>query len=173
MEENFAVFDPDQTPPAMRSNRCMALVRYWNSLRRERAMPRPDEIDPADMISILPHVMMVGISYDPFRALYRLVGTEVVRFAKLDFTGCYVDTLVFQEDDPKDWTVFYREVVEARRPGFGVTYWPVEGMLHRWIEFAICPLSSDGITIDRCVSVEDYEHLNYHELNSLPPVLEQ
>lgn len=173
MDESFETFDPNGTPPSMRSGRCATLLRYWNQLRGERAMPKPDEIDPAGLKPILPHLMMVGLSYDPFRAFYRLVGTELVRFAKMDFTGHYADSLVFQEDNPKDWTDYYRGVIEAKQPGFGITYWLVDGAMPRWIEFLICPLSSDGKTIDRCISLEDYENLNYQELDSLPPVLEQ
>jgi hypothetical protein len=172
MDDTFQVFDPDGETPSMRSQRCHMLVKYWNRLRGDRAMPRPDEIDPTDIKSVLPHIMMVGISYDPFRALYRLVGTEIVRFAKHDFTGCYLDSLVFP-DHPKDGTIFYSEVVTARRPGFGVTYWIVEGTAPRWIEFLICPLSSDGNTVDRCIVLEDYEHLNALEVDSLPPVQKQ
>jgi hypothetical protein len=172
MDDIFQVFDPAVGEPRMRSDRCRTLLRYWNRLRGARAMPKPDEIDPVDLKSILPHIMMVGISYDPFRAFYRLVGTEIVRFAKRDFTGCYLDSLVFP-DHPKDGTIFYKEVVEARCPGFGITYWIVEGTAPRWIEFLICPLSSDGNTIDRCIVIEDYEHLNYLEVDSLPPVLKQ
>jgi hypothetical protein len=172
MDDSFRLCDPDRGMPGMRSQRCEMLGQYWNRLRGDRAAPRPDEIDPVEIKSILPHIMMVGISYTPFRALYRLVGTEIVRFAKRDFTGCYLDSLAFP-DHPKDGTLFYREVAEARRPAFGVTYWIVEGTAPRWIEFLICPLSSDGATIDRCIVVEDYEHLNPLEVDSLPPVLQQ
>jgi hypothetical protein len=47
-----------------------------------------------------------------------------------------------------------------------------EGTLRRWIEFLICPLSSDGQIIDRCIAIEDYEHLNVAEIDILPAVTE-
>ncbi|HEY4164951.1 MAG TPA: PAS domain-containing protein [Dongiaceae bacterium] len=173
MDEIFEIFDPAINEPKLRSDRCRALLRYWNGLRGTRAMPTPGEIDPAALKDVLPHVMMVGISYDPFRVFYRLVGTEVVRFAKFDFTGCYLDTLVFEPPYEKDGTAYYREAVAAKRPAYGVTYWMVEETVPRWIEFVICPLSSDGNTIDRCIVIEDYEPLKYFELDSLPPVQKQ
>jgi hypothetical protein len=167
----FHTFDPCN-PPRFRSSRCAAIVRHWNTLRGERPFPSRSDIDPGALKAILPHLMLVGIEYEPLRAFYRLVGTEIARFAKFDFTGRYADALAFQDDGGEDWTRFYREVVEARRPGVGLTSWTVEGGLRRWIEFVICPLSSDGTTIDRCVSLEDYEHLNLTEIDTLPAVSE-
>lgn len=171
MLEGFITFDPDR-PPVLRSNRCTAMLRYWNRLRGARAFPAWSEIDPCALKPVLPHVIVVGIEHAPFRALYRLVGTEIVRFAKFDFTGHYADALHFQDDGAEDWTRFYREVVAAGRPGVGLLYWTVDGSLRRWIEYVICPLSSDGKTIDRCIALEDYEHLNTMEIDTLRAVTE-
>ena len=63
-------------------------------------------------------------------------------------------------------------MVEARQPGLGLLYWVTEGTLRRWIEFMILPLSSDGQTIDRCIAIEDYEHLNVAEIETLVAVRE-
>jgi hypothetical protein len=171
--DGFETFDPASGLPPMRSARCTALVEYWNALRGSRPFPSRDEIDPAAIKALLPHIMMTSIEHDPFRVFYRLVGTEIVRFAKFDFTNCYADSLRFQDTEGADWADFYRIVVEARRPGLGLSYWIVAGNLQRWIEFVICPLSSDGQVIDRCIAVEDYEHLNIVEIDTLPPVSTQ
>ena len=172
MPEGLLTFDPDQPPP-FHSPRCAALLQYWNQKRGTRPMPSRVEIDPAELKPLLPHIMMLTAEHAPFRVRYRLVGTEIVRFAKFDFTGRYADALNFQDDDGADWTDFYRASAEARRPALGLTYWTVEGTLRRWIEFLICPLSSDGNVIDRFISIEDYEHLNVIEIDTLPPVAEQ
>ncbi len=169
MNEGFETFDPSH-PPMLRSSRCASLLQHWNSLRQSRSFPSWCDIDPVAIKPVLPHLMIVGIEYNPFRAFYRLVGTEIVRFAKFDFTGRYADALSFQDDAEEDWTRFYREVVDARRPGGGMLYWIAGGTLRRWIEFVICPLSSDGVTIDRCISIEDYEHLNMVEIDTLQAV---
>jgi hypothetical protein len=171
--DGFETFDPASGLPPMRSARCTALVEYWNALRGSRPFPSRDEIDPAAIKALLPHIMMTSIEHDPFRVFYRLVGTEIVRFAKFDFTNCYADSLRFQDTEGADWADFYRVVIEARRPGLGLSYWIVAGNLQRWIEFVICPLSSDGQVIDRCIAVEDYEHLNMVEIDTLPPVSTQ
>lgn len=172
MPAEFQTFDPDR-PPSFRSRRCAALLRYWNGVRGARPFPARADIDPAALKEILPHVMMLSAEYDPFRVCYRLVGTEIVRFAKFDFTGRYADALIFQEDDSADWTTYYRACVEAHQPGLGLTYWTVDGDFRRWIEFVICPLSNAGTAVDRFISLEDYEHLNLTEIDNLPPVEEQ
>lgn len=170
MADSYVLFDPASGPPPTRSERIRRLFAYWDGLRNGRPFPRRIDIDPAAIKPLLPHLMLTDIFYDPFRVRYRLVGTEIARFAKFDFTNRYADELEFQDGETADWTIFYRRVVEARRTGFGITSWTVDGGSPRWIEFLICPLSSDGNIIDRCISVEDYEHLNPMQIDSLPPV---
>ena len=170
MADSYALIDPATGGPPTRSARVKMLFDYWNRMRGDRAFPSRAEIDPSEIKPILPHLMMTEISYDPFRVRYRLVGTEIVRFAKFDFTNRYADELEFQDVQTDDWSVFYRRVVDAGMPGFGITSWTVEGGSPRWIEFLICPLSDDGKIIDRCVAAEDYEHMNPMQIDSLPPV---
>lgn len=174
--DRFAPFDPDRELDAVlaqvRSAKVAQVLRYWQSLRRGRAFPAHSDIDPAAIKAALPHVMMTGISYQPFRVLYRLVGTEIVRWSRLDFTNRYADELIFQ-DDGRDWTDYYRIVVEARRLGFGVTDWVEAGRNPLWVEFLICPLSDDGQSIDRCLAIEDYEPMSVLEIEALPPVSER
>ena len=170
MSETYKLIEPTLGASHARSTRVKVLYDYWNRLRAGRLFPTRADIDPAAVKPILPHLMMVEISRDPFRVYYRLVGTEIVRFAKFDFTNRYADELTFQDDQTEDWTVFYRKTVESGQPGIGVTSWTIEGGLTRWIEFLICPLSDDGVTINRCVAVEDYENLDPLQIDSLPPV---
>jgi hypothetical protein len=173
MPDGFQTFDPTSGLPPLRSKRCASLLKYWNALRGDRPFPSRDEIDPGAIKSVLPHIMLTGIEYNPFRVFYRLVGTEIVRFAKFEFTGFYADALQFQDTQGADWSIYYRAVIEARQPGLGLAHWTVSGELERWIEFIICPLSSDGRVIDRCIAAEDYEHLNMVEIDTLKPVAEQ
>jgi hypothetical protein len=173
MSDVFRTFDPDSGLPRLHSSRCTFVLNHWNTIRGGRPFPIRDEIDPAALKPVLPHVMIVGLEYDPFRVRYRLVGTEIVRFAKFDFTGRYADSLQFQDDETADWTTYYRAVADARQPGLGQTLWTVSGSIKRWMEFIICPLSTGGSLIDRCIAIEDYEHTSTLELSRLPPVAEQ
>ncbi|MET1026954.1 MAG: PAS domain-containing protein [Dongiaceae bacterium] len=144
------------------------LLNYWNGLRAGRPMPSRADIDPVAIKPLLSHIMLVDLSYNPVRARYRLVGTEIVRSAHFDFTGLYADEIQFESNDGTDWNGCYRRVAEGRVPGFGISHWMIAGETQRWIEFLICPLSSDGVTIDKCISIEDHEPLNPVELDTLP-----
>ena len=174
--DSFSVFDPDRDVDAVllriHSPKISAVLKYWLSLRKGERLPASADIDPAAIKSALPHVMITGISYDPFRVLYRLVGTEIVRWARFDFTHRYADELIFQ-DDGRDWTDYYRAVVTARQPAFGITDWAETEGPPYWAEFLICPLSDDGETINRCIAVEDYKIMNVLEVEAREPVSER
>jgi len=174
--ESFSAFDPDRDVDALlariHSPKIPAVLNYWLGLRRGSRLPSGADIDPAAIKSALPNVMMTGISYNPFRVLYRLVGTEIVRWARFDFTNRYADELIFQ-DDGRDWTDYYRTVVAARQPGFGVTDWAEPNGVPYWCEFLICPLSDDGETINRCIAIEDYKIMNPVAVEAREPVTER
>jgi hypothetical protein len=95
-----------------------------------------------------------------------------VRWARFDFTNRYADELIFQ-DDGRDWTDYYRAVVEARPPAFGVTDWAETDGPPYWAEFLIRPLSDDGETINRCIVIEDYKIMNVLEVEARGPVTER
>jgi hypothetical protein len=172
--EFFEAFTPDVSEEELqrriRSPKVQLVFRHWRDCRKGAAFPRRSDIDPAAMREALPHVTVTQISYDPFRVLYRLVGTEVARWSKQDFTNRYADELVFQDDD-RDWTDYYRQVVDLKSVCFGVTYWREMQARPYWIEHMICPLSSDGVTIDQCLAVEDYEKMSWRDFEALPPVV--
>jgi hypothetical protein len=174
--DTFAVFDPDRdlddVLARIRSARVARVLGYWSNLRRGRKFPTRADVDPAEIKSALPHVMITAISYRPFRVLYRLVGTEIVHWARTDFTNRYADELVFDQDE-RDWTDYYRLVVEAGMPSYDIADWVEGGRSPMWVESAICPLSDDGQTIDRCLAVEDYEPMSVLEIEALPAVGER
>lgn len=143
------------------------LLAYWDRKRAGRPWPLRSDIEPADIKPLLPNIMLVDITREPFRARYRLVGTEIAHVAHFDFTGHFLDQLTFEGGDAMDWVGCYRQVVESGLPGFGIVHWLAPGAAHRWIEFLICPLSTDGISVTQCISAEDYEPLNPAEFDSL------
>jgi hypothetical protein len=146
------------------------LLDYWSARRGSRRMPRRADIDPTEIPGLLSHIMMTELTYDPFRVRYRLVGTEIAAFAKFDFTNQYADELQFQDHKSFDYAACYAEVADSRQPGLGLSHWLVEGNAPRWIEFVICPLSSDDDIVTQCIATEDYQPLNMLERDSLDAV---
>jgi hypothetical protein len=163
MHDQFRILSADELGSFIcRSRVVETMLAYWRSVRVGRSLPRRGDIDPAALRSILPQVMLTDISHEPFRVRYRLVGTAVVEHTKLDFTGRFVDEMLFQEEDGIDWTDCYRQVAEAGRPGFGISHWMPAGSFVRWTEFVICPISEDGFRVSQCIAAEEYEPLPDH-----------
>lgn len=143
-------------PAIVQSQRIHQLCGYW----REKAghnVPARAEFDPVDVRELLPNLMMLDALGDPTRFRYRLVGTRVVQYTGFDFTGRYLDEMVFQGRDFMEDC--YRLVMTERRPVFGHYAWLVRSRHFGRCEFGLFPLSDDGKRVDRCVSIEDYERM--------------
>ena len=166
----FQLFDPDGALPEFRSARVADFVAHWRTLRRGTALPARADFDPSAIRALLPHLMIVEMVGTPPRPRYRLVGTAVAEIAKLDFTGEYADGLDFQEAEEFDYGAAYRAVAAARQPGLGHSAMLAGGTVPRWIEFAICPLADDGVTVNQFLALEDYEPLDLLARDALLPV---
>lgn len=172
----FHLFDPDGALPDFRSSRVAAFVAHWRSLRPDaglrsgRALPARADFDPSAIRPLLPHLMILDLAGDPPRPRYRLVGTAVAEIAKFDFTGEFADGLDFQEAEEFDYGGAYRAVAAARQPGLGHSAMLAGGTAARWIEFAICPLADDGVTVNQFLALEDYESLDLLARDALLPV---
>ncbi|HVJ41916.1 MAG TPA: PAS domain-containing protein [Dongiaceae bacterium] len=167
-EDSFRLLAADEVANFKCRTRVLErLLAYWQSKRAGRPWPLRADIDPAEIKSLLSHIMLVDISRDPFRVRYRLVGTEIARVAHFDFTGHYLDQLAFESGDAMDWVGCYRQVVDAGLPGFGIVHWQTLNTAYRWIEFLICPLSADGSGVTQCIAAEDYQPLNPTEFDRI------
>jgi hypothetical protein len=65
----------------------VAFYRYWDGKRRGRRMPSRADLDPAEIVPLLPGVMLVDVVADARRFVYRLVGTREVTMRGRDPTG--------------------------------------------------------------------------------------
>ena len=144
----------------LRSEPARRFDAYWRSKHRGNLLPRRQDIDPAEILDILPVFILVDIEDEPFRVRYRLCGTRVSLLDE-ELTGRYLDEL---KNTPPDERAriheFYQMVHAERRPVYlrsiGASKQtgnplPMEG--------AIWPLSSDGQRIDKCAAVEDFPDL--------------
>ncbi len=143
-------------PALVQSPRLHRLHAYWRDKAGD-GMPARAEFDPVDIRELLPNLMMVDVLGQPPRFRYRLVGTRVAQYTGFDFTGRYLDEMVFQGRDFMDQC--YSRLLSERRPLFGHYAWLVRSRHFGRCEFALFPLSDDGKKVDRCVSIEDYERM--------------
>lgn len=129
----------------------------WTAKRGDRLMPHWQDIDPAEMRSILPNIFVTTIEAAPFRVFYRLVGTKAVAF-RHELTGRYLDQIAeFPEDVRAELSAEYRLVFDQKRPTFSRDTLKTKFGNNITVFGSIFPLSSDGVLVDRCIAIEDYE----------------
>ncbi|TDQ78493.1 PAS domain-containing protein [Dongia mobilis] len=150
-EEQFPEFS--NSPDGITSPRIRRLLDYWYSKRHGNALPRRDDIDPGEIRDLLPNLVLVDIE-QPFRIRYRLVGTRVADFNRIDFTGRYLDELRW--DGQGRYTRAYQLASTAREPVFGFDSWPLARDHTGRSEIVLLPLSADGKRVDRCIGLEDF-----------------
>jgi hypothetical protein len=61
------------------------LFKYWNAVRGVRPMPTRSDIDPMDIIPLLPFLALIERRSDGY--FWRLIGTTIVDHFGHDFTG--------------------------------------------------------------------------------------
>lgn len=129
----------------------------WNAKCCGRPMPSWQDFDPAEMRAILPNMIVTSIEVSPFRIYYRLVGTKAASF-RHELTGRYLDQITeFPEDVRAELAKEYRLVCEQKRPTYSKDVLQTKFGHTQTFFGSIFPLSSDGITVDRCIAIEDYE----------------
>jgi hypothetical protein len=142
------------------SGRIRRLSAYWRDRCGGRPWPLRGDIDPAEIKELLPNIVLSEIE-EPHRIRYRLVGTKVVEFNRIDFTGTYLDDNRW--DVTGRYSRAYRQLVATGQPHYGLDSWPLAGEMNGSSEIAMFPLSTDGMRIDRCLSIEDFL-FSHHDL---------
>ncbi|HVJ42299.1 MAG TPA: PAS domain-containing protein [Dongiaceae bacterium] len=165
--EGFAVFE-DTSQARMNSTR--SLFAYWRASHRDDMPPRRTEIDPAAIKPILPFILLGDIETDPFRVLFRLVGTAVADFSRHDFTGQYLDELGYSDRDSIEWADCYRYIHGQHVGVVGVNELHLTDGTHTSYEFAILPLLRGDDPAGSFIAIEAYEDLDHLAIPDLNPV---
>jgi hypothetical protein len=136
----------------IQSPRIRALHDYWKSKCSDVAPPPRSAIEPAEIRPLLPYLILAEINPAPFRITYRLVGTAVVRAHDDDFTGREYGTVASLADSGLEES--YRRACATKAPVFGRT--ALDAGDQSWIgfEYAIFPLSDDGVTVNKCLAIQ-------------------
>jgi amino-acid N-acetyltransferase len=139
------------------SSKIAALTRYWDAKRGSRAMPTWNDIDPAEIKPLLPHLLVTRYETHPFRAKFVLVGTWLAQYAGGDFTGRYLDEMDFTSEFDTDWPAVHRRFVAEAKPLFAICRFTTEYGLESVYECAMLPLAGpDGTSVGRCLGIEDF-----------------
>ena len=148
-----------RTIPFENSDRRLRRVYdYWQDKRGARAMPARADVDPGELRSVLPYLMLTDVLDDGCRFRYRLFGTAVAEAFGLDPTGRFVDEVM---SDPK-YRAFivglYRDIVAMKRPIYSTTRYGGHRDVEMWTQRLMMPLSSDGEAVDMVLSIQVFTH---------------
>jgi hypothetical protein len=127
---------------------------YWFKKRAGRLAPTRADIDPIDFGPILPRVTLVDVSTDPIDFRFRLAGTALFKTHGTELTNKHARDL----EPPAYGALIHRLYCEAlarRTPVAHRVLIECETRRSAYMRI-ILPLSEDGLTINRLMTVESY-----------------
>lgn len=140
-------------PATLRNKTIKAAFDYWNGKRAGRDMPARGDIEPSEIVPLLPHVMLVDVVHAPLDFSFRLVGTEVVHRYGREFTG---RRLLDLDLDHVKQQVFdeYSLSVERGKPEYFVDDYVMHDGRVMHFERLLMPLSDDGDRVNMLFGVQ-------------------
>lgn len=133
---------------------------YWRSKRGVRIMPARGDIDPAEIVPLLPHIVLMDVLYDskpgwPLDFRYRLIGTHVDAQMNARYTGLCMSDLPHQKPPSRIWTSL-ATVTEAKTPRINRV--PYVGPHRDFLSVVdmVMPMASDGIRVDMLFCIVDF-----------------
>nr|WP_298685876.1 PAS domain-containing protein [uncultured Dongia sp.] len=124
-----------------------AVVAYWRKKCGGGRMPRRVDIDPADLKSYLPCIILVDVVPDERRFVYRLVGTHEVAGRGFDPTGLSVGEAFYAESQEAG-LASYEYVARERRPFCFRDPYVTPDDWYEQEDTVYLPLSADGTIVN-------------------------
>jgi len=129
---------------------------YWDSKRRGRRMPARRDIEPAEILDLLPYVVLIDVERDPIDFRYRLVGTAVAARIGHDRTGERFSALFQQSEGSEVWKTALR-ILEEKRPIVSrIAYVGFNRWIHNYRDISM-PLSEDNDVVNMIFGVLQFE----------------
>jgi hypothetical protein len=130
-------------------------LAYWNEKRGQRLMPARADLDPMEIIPLLPHVILLDVLRDPLDFRYRLIGTLVEDHMSAPYTGRRFSEFESQRKGSRIWACSERVLEEKQPVRTDIPYIGPKSDFTT-IEDVMMPLSSDGETVDLIFIVVEY-----------------
>ena len=124
------------------------LLDYWKTAAGKRPWPRRVDIEPGDITSLLPNILMLDVSHDPLDFQYRLIGTAITERSERDYTGERVRDLPMQKPPSLIWTL-YETAALQKKPA--CAHVPYRDEQIRYVEMLALPISCDGQGINMLI----------------------
>ncbi len=143
-------------PLALNAPRLRQAYAYWVSKAGNRLMPARRDLDPTEIPSLLPFIMLLDVISEPLDFRYRLVGTEVVNISHFNYTGKLFSELPGKGKGSSVWNSC-AQVVLAKAPfSESPPYVGPEQSL-RQCENLLLPLSEDGARVNMILKIISFE----------------
>lgn len=131
------------TRSILTSDHNLRALDYWNERRGDKIMPARADLDPGDIVSILPHVILLDVREDPLDFGYRLIGTAIANNLNRNLYGKWMCDIPHQAP-PSLIHGACRRVVEHRHPISSEVPYIGPNKDFFSAEDVIMPLSVDG-----------------------------
>lgn len=136
--------------------RLKTVYAYWQSKRAGRPLPGRRDIEPAELKSVLPHLMLIDVEPGP-RYRYRLFGTAVTEAFGMDPTGKCVDEVML--GDYKSFLLgLYDDLCREKQPIYSTSIYGTKRDTKMWTQRLMLPLASDGDTVDKVLACQVFVH---------------
>lgn len=129
---------------------------YWQAKCAGRAMPRRADIEPKDLIRLLPYLQITEILEGGKRIRYRLVGTAIVNAYGAELTGKYFDE-VFTGERLKLIEENYRTMCRTKRPILVGNRYHTRKDMELFCYRVVMPLSEDGETVNQVLTAMSFK----------------
>jgi hypothetical protein len=129
---------------------------FSDTLAAANPPPPRSMIDPAAIVSILPHVLLAEFETDPFRVRYRLTGTRIDDATGANLTGKYLDDLATGADAGifRPMLENYRRAWQSGEAVIDYYHWTTENGRVMPVCYGIFPLTVDG-AIRQAIAIEE------------------
>jgi hypothetical protein len=129
---------------------------YWDSKRAGRRMPARRDIEPTEILELLPYVVLIDVRRDPLDFRYRLVGTAVAARFGHDHTGAHFSALPQQSQGSEVWKTATRILQEKRPIVSHIPYVGYNSWIQNYRDISM-PLSEDNDTVNMIFGVLQFE----------------
>jgi len=142
-------------------DRLQQCVDYWLQQAAGRPMPSRADIDPLDIIKLLPHIMLVDV-LDEGRYRYRLIGTANMQEHGVNATGRYLDEVLPGPEYRDHVLRLYDECVQSRQPLYSESLFMRPGRLvaERHTKVVFLPLAPDGEAVNMVLVAQVFLYLD-------------
>jgi hypothetical protein len=129
------------------------LFDMWLEKRGKRPYPARSDINPAEMLPVLPYIAICDIERDPFRLKIRLWGTGLLEIANQERTGHYVDDI----DHARLFLKRARRLVDEGIP-YILTGEPMDWADKPYWSYdaLVIPLGEPGEPVNKVITLHEY-----------------